>query len=103
MKDEQVAVIGAGHSPRRVLAEAMVNNVAPPEVPAQPDTPEVPDFQGFHDEMRTLNRRGFRLTNLPETGYVRPKAPGEIKGKKARRAAKRERARALKAAQRGEV
>jgi hypothetical protein len=69
------------------------------EVPAAPAPPEVPDFRTFHDEMRMLRRRGWRRTDLPTTGYVRPKAEGEVKGKAARKAAKRERVKAMKAAQ----
>lgn len=58
--------------------------------------PEKNDFQSFHDEMRRLNRRGWRRR---DTGtYVREKIEGKPKGKKAIRAAKRERVRQMKEA-----
>lgn len=54
-------------------------------------------FREFHDELRKIRRRGFRRV---ETGtYIKPTAEGEIKGKLAIKAAKRERVRQMKAEQ----
>lgn len=68
------------------------------------------EFQEFHDEMRKLSRPKMfypiydETTNRfvkghPSVPYVRPVNPGEIKGKRNIRFAKRERVRAMKAAQ----
>lgn len=54
----------------------------------------VPDinFRDFHDAFRQRNRMG-RWFYRGSTPYVRERAPGEVKGKQARKAAKKERAR----------
>lgn len=55
-------------------------------------------FREFHNEMRKFRRREFYRPDIKGT-YVREKRPGEIKGKKALKAAKRARVRAMKAEQ----
>lgn len=50
------------------------------------------DFRSFHDEFRRLNRMGTRVP-------VSPRPATEVRGKAAKKAAKRERVKALKAAQ----
>jgi hypothetical protein len=55
------------------------------------------DFQKFHDSMRSTCKRGFVFYRGAKP-YVKPIAPGEVKGKLPRKAAKRQRMAALRAA-----
>lgn len=55
------------------------------------------EFQEFQDSMRKLNRRVF--VRIDKSTYVRPEDQKKIKGKTAKRAAKRERVRQLKESQ----
>lgn len=58
------------------------------------------DFRKFHDEMRRFKRRAFVNPNRNNgKPYVRPVVGTEIKGKQAKRAAKRARVAAMKAQQ----
>lgn len=60
--------------------------------------PEVPTFTGFHDGLRRRCRMGrFRASG--KTPFIREPREGEIKGKAAIKAARRERVKAMKAAQ----
>lgn len=59
---------------------------------------ESKDFREFHDDIRKLRRRGW-IRSRGGTPYVRPTTGTEIKGKLAIKAAKRERVKAMKAAQ----
>jgi hypothetical protein len=55
------------------------------------------EFQQFQESMRKLNRRCF--VRIDKSTYIRPEDQKKIKGKSAKRAAKRERVRQLKESQ----
>ncbi len=61
---------------------------------------EKSDIAKFHDDLKKLCRRGWKA-HARNTGkpFVKPIEPGIVKGKLARKAAKKQRQAALKAAQ----
>jgi hypothetical protein len=90
-------------STRETIRENLIAEANQPRDPQLPDSEKLGGelgFQEFHNEMRKYRRRVFIRKDWDgHTPIVREPASGEVKGKAAKRAAKRARVAELKAKQ----